>query len=80
MRKAAVLIMLGLFGVSNGAWANCYYDEWGYEVCEQSSESSSDQSYWDHAAETVEEAWRQLNDTDGDSKLEEIADDPYWDE
>lgn len=79
MKKATILMILGLLGVSNAALADCYYDEWGNEVCEESS-SSSDQSYWDHAAETVQEAWQQMNDTDGDSKLEQITDDPYWDE
>jgi len=39
----------------------------------------SDNSYYDDAVETIQETYQEWNDTDGDSDMEQITDDPYWD-
>jgi len=71
IKQTAILtsILLALAG-SSIAFAECYTDEEGNRVCD---------SLMEDAAETIQETYQEWNDTDGDSDMEQITDDPYWD-
>jgi len=71
IKQTAILssILFTLAGPST-AFAECYLDEDGNQVCD---------SLLEHAADVIEEVYQEYNDSDGDSDLEKITDDPYWD-